>query len=279
MPNDDFESSPADTFTYVAHDGLWTDGSTPMSPDSSPATVTITVVSRHTITDLFSSKNPSVYGDTVTFTAIVTPVSPQLGTPTGTVTFKDGATTLGTGTLSAGQATFSTASLPSLLNAGPHSITAVYCGNTSVLCPPDPVFYGSTSTAMTQTIQKAHLTVTAGNKIKTYDGALYSPFTATLTGFREQRNGRRTARVRRAVGRAALSGAAIAAIGAGSYPITPAGGHPAATNYDFPVFIEGTLTINKANAIIVVVGYNVVFDGNPHTAGGSAIGVEAVPRI
>ena len=102
VPNDDFESSPTDTFTYVAHDGLWTDGSTVMSPDSGPATVTITVVSRHTITDVFSSKNPSVYGDTVTFTAIVTPVSPQLGTPTGTVTFKDGAATLGTGTLSGG---------------------------------------------------------------------------------------------------------------------------------------------------------------------------------
>ena len=48
-------------------------------------------------------------------------------TPTGTVTFKEGSTTLGTGTLSNGVATFTTSSL----SAGTHKITAEYPGNGS----------------------------------------------------------------------------------------------------------------------------------------------------
>jgi hypothetical protein len=41
-PNPGFAG--VDTFTYKANDGLWTDGVTPMSPDSNVATVTIAVV-------------------------------------------------------------------------------------------------------------------------------------------------------------------------------------------------------------------------------------------
>ena len=60
---------------------------------------------------------------------------------TGTVTFKDGATTLGTGTLNGGgQATFSI----SALAAGSHSITAVYGG--------DQNFGAATSAALTQSV-------------------------------------------------------------------------------------------------------------------------------
>src|SRR5262249_5733078 len=49
-----------------------------------------------TTTTLSSSANPSVYGQTVTFTAVV---SSSSGTPTGTVTFYEGSTTLGTAML------------------------------------------------------------------------------------------------------------------------------------------------------------------------------------
>ena len=63
-----------------------------------------------TSTVLTSSANPSKFGQSVTFTATVTVVSPGTGTPSGTVTFKDGMATLGTGTLNgAGVATFTTA--------------------------------------------------------------------------------------------------------------------------------------------------------------------------
>ena len=88
-----------------------------------------------------SSLNPAVVGQTVTLTAIVRPGPPGSGTPTGTVTFFDSATALGTGTLTAGQATFSTASL----SAGGHVITAVYAGGTH--------FTGNTSPGFGQVVR------------------------------------------------------------------------------------------------------------------------------
>ena len=68
-------------------------------------------------------------GRPVTFVAAVGVLSPGVGTPTGVVTFKEGSTVLGTGTLVtiAGTpfATFTT----STLSAGVHHITAVYGGD------------------------------------------------------------------------------------------------------------------------------------------------------
>ena len=73
---------------------------------------------------LASSANPATVGQSVTFTATVTGAG---GTPTGTVTFKDGATSLGGGTLGGGVATFTTAALA----AGSHTITTLYSGDTT----------------------------------------------------------------------------------------------------------------------------------------------------
>src|SRR5206468_12654809 len=58
-------------------------------------------VKASTSTTLTSSPNPSTTGQAVTLTATVSPVAPATGTPTGSVTFKDGAATIGTGTLGA----------------------------------------------------------------------------------------------------------------------------------------------------------------------------------
>jgi ELWxxDGT repeat protein len=81
-----------------------------------------------TTTTVTASANPAVVGTTITFTATVQANAPGAGTPTGTVTFKDITTVLGTGTLNAGQATFST----SALTLGTHAITASYDGDTNV---------------------------------------------------------------------------------------------------------------------------------------------------
>jgi hypothetical protein len=108
---------------------------------STSATLTQTVNAASTATSLTSSANPSAYGQAVTFTATVAAVSPGAGTPTGTVTFEDGATILGTRTLDAsGRATFTTSSL----RVGGRSITAVYNGDTT--------FSVSAATAPTQTV-------------------------------------------------------------------------------------------------------------------------------
>jgi hypothetical protein len=92
-------------------------------------------------TSIASSNNPSFLGAAVNLTATVT--SSATGTPTGTVTFQDGASTLGTGTLSGGTAAITTSGLA----AGAHSITVIYGG--------DANFAGGTSPVLTQTINKA----------------------------------------------------------------------------------------------------------------------------
>jgi len=100
-----------------------------------------------TTTTVGSSVNPSLYGQSVTFTATVTPNAPSFGSPTGTVTFQDGGGTIGTGSVNgAGQATFTT----SALSVASHSITAIYGGDTN--------FLTSTSGALSQTVSQAGTT-------------------------------------------------------------------------------------------------------------------------
>jgi hypothetical protein len=95
-----------------------------------------------TTTTLGSSPNPSNSGQTVIFTAIVTPQGS--GTPTGPVNFFDGTQSLGSSSLnSAGVATLST----STLAVGTHSITAMYSG--------DPNFGSSNSPVLSQVVQGA----------------------------------------------------------------------------------------------------------------------------
>src|SRR5207253_1998526 len=127
-------------------------------------------------TSVASSNNPSIFGSAVTFTATVT--SSATGTPTGTVTFQDATTTLGTGTLSGGAATFTTSGL----GTGTHSITGIYGG--------DANFTGSTSPILTQTIGKAasSTAVASSNNPSiigtavTLTASVTSPVTGTLTG-------------------------------------------------------------------------------------------------
>ena len=70
------------------------------------APLTQTVNQDQTTTSVASTANPSVFGQLVTLTATVKANSPGANSFTGeTVTFMDGGATLGTGTLSGGQAT------------------------------------------------------------------------------------------------------------------------------------------------------------------------------
>ncbi|MGA7286985.1 MAG: Ig-like domain-containing protein, partial [Terriglobales bacterium] len=97
-----------------------------------------------TETALSSSQNPSTYGQAVTFTAVVTPAPPD----GETVAFLKGSTTLGTGSLSSGSASFST----STLAAGTLSIKAKYSG--------DSTYAGSTSNVVSQVVDKASTATT-----------------------------------------------------------------------------------------------------------------------
>jgi Bacterial Ig-like domain (group 3) len=114
---------------------------------STSTAFTQTVNKASTTTTVVSSVNPSVTGQSVTYTATVAAVSPGAGTPAGSVTFKDGAATItctgGSTTLSAGVATCQLV----YAGVGTHSITGVYSGDIN--------FLTSTSTAFTQTVNQA----------------------------------------------------------------------------------------------------------------------------
>ncbi|CAG0937768.1 hypothetical protein TFLX_06723 [Thermoflexales bacterium] len=88
---------------------------------------THTVNKVNTATSLTSAPNPSMFGQTVTFTATVVISGTGTGTPTGTVTFFDNGVLIGSGSVNAsGQATLAT----SALAVGMHSpITVTYGGN------------------------------------------------------------------------------------------------------------------------------------------------------
>jgi sugar lactone lactonase YvrE len=106
---------------------------------TSTASVTLTVnLAMPTVSAVGSSLNPSMVSNSVTLSAGVTSAA---GTPTGSITFFDGATQLGSGTLSSGAATYAT----SALAAGSHSITAVYSGDVN--------FAPVTSAALTQVVE------------------------------------------------------------------------------------------------------------------------------
>jgi hypothetical protein len=91
-----------------------------------------------TTTSLSSSLNPSfVVGTPVTFTAAVAPVSGG-ATPTGTITFNDGTTPIGSGVLDAGGvATLVT----SALTPGAHGIRAAYSGDATYVSSTSEVVY------------------------------------------------------------------------------------------------------------------------------------------
>src|SRR5262249_27118716 len=114
-----------------------------------------------TTTTLMSSANPSVAGQSVVYTATVSPAGSGTAIPTGTVTFLDGSTTLASNVAlnSAGQAGF----FAENLTLGTHSITAVYSGNGS--------FAPSTSTALIQVVGRASTSISATPILATFEGS------------------------------------------------------------------------------------------------------------
>lgn len=102
--------------------------------------LTVTSIKNSSTTAIQSSANPSTTGQSVTFTATVRDALTTAALTSGTVTFLDGTTPIGTGTLNAaGQATFSTAALA----AGAHPITARFEGTAN---------HGISSAALTQQV-------------------------------------------------------------------------------------------------------------------------------
>ncbi len=119
-----------------------------------------------------TSQNDSVLGQAVTFTATVS--GSMVGSPTGTVSFYDGATLLGTVTLTPGMMGATASFTTSALALGDHQITAVYSG--------DSTFLASTSSPVDQMVQQ-EATMTWASSSQGYSAPGQAvTFTATVSG-------------------------------------------------------------------------------------------------
>jgi hypothetical protein len=107
-----------------------------------------------TASTLSSTLNPSVVGQKVTYTATVSVLAPASGTPTGTVTFTDGSTTICNAVALNGsdqascQATYTA--------VGSHAITATYNGSTDFLRSPSKTLTQNVHAAQTETTLAAN---------------------------------------------------------------------------------------------------------------------------
>jgi Bacterial Ig-like domain (group 3) len=135
------------------------------------------VVTRSTATSVSSSANPSVVGQQVTYTATVGWTQGNApdagGTPAGTVSFKDGGTTISgcVPQLSNGTAQCKvTYSAPS---AQPHAITAKYNGT--------PYDAASSSSTLNQSINKAGTSISVMSSANPSDPGQQVTYTASVT--------------------------------------------------------------------------------------------------
>ncbi len=97
--------------------------------------------------ELQSSANPALIASSVTLTATV---YSSVSTPTGSVSFYDGTTLMGSGALVSGAATYTTSSLA----AAAHALTAVYGGDSN--------FSSVTSAALSQVVSDVSLSLASG---------------------------------------------------------------------------------------------------------------------
>jgi hypothetical protein len=131
--------------------------------------VVVNVLPGTTATLLSASPNPAVFGATVTFSATVSSLA---GTPTGSVSFFDGAALIGTGTLTSGVASYST----NTLAAGSHNIVATYGGATG--------FATSTSSVVVEVIEDFSISASPGSRsVYTGEAASYTVTVAANPGF------------------------------------------------------------------------------------------------
>ena len=103
-----------------------------------------------TSTGLTSNANPAVFGQPVVLTASVGALAPGAGTPTGTVTFADGTTTLGSALLSGGVASTTTSGL----SVDGHNLTVSYSGDGN---------FKSSIGILTETVNKAPTSATVAS--------------------------------------------------------------------------------------------------------------------
>jgi hypothetical protein len=153
-------------------------GDTNFMGQTSPA-ANLTVGKASTATTVSSSPASPVFGQLVTITATVAVVSPGGGSPTGTVHFMLGSTSLGSGVVSNGAASVTTSSLP----VGANTISAAYSGDTNFASgnSTGTVTIGQSASSVSLTVSNA--TPPAGQPVTfTATVAAVSPGAGSPTG-------------------------------------------------------------------------------------------------
>ena len=228
-------------------------GGTNYNDQSGSVAILINSVAISTTTAVSSSAATSTYGKAVTFTATVNAGSGSAA-PTGTVSFFDGTTLLGTDSVvnSTGVGTSTWSLTIASLNAGAHAIHAVYnaTGN----------FTGSQSADLAQTVNKATATITVTGYAVKYNGAAHTA-TGTATGV----NGEDLSAGLN------LSGTTHTNVGTGVYRDTVTYTDTTGNYNNVTKFVANY--ISRATATITVTGYAVKYNGVAHTATGTATGV------
>jgi len=157
------------TLTTGTHSITAVYGGDPGFAASTSTTMTQVVNRSATSTAPASSVNPSVSGQTVTFTATVRPAGGGSGTPTGNVVFRDGSVSLGSAVLN----TSGVANLViPTLTTGSHSITAGYGGDTN--------FTASTSGIVTQVVTRSATGTALTSSVNPSASGQSVTFTATV---------------------------------------------------------------------------------------------------
>jgi sugar lactone lactonase YvrE len=132
-------------------------GNSGFATSTSSSVIQAITTSIATTTTLTASPNPATSGNTVTFTATISPV--PTGTSLGTVSFYNGSTLLGTASVnSSGVATFTS----STLATGALSMTAAYSGNAGSSASTSSVFTEAVNSTYTVTAPPAPVTVAEG---------------------------------------------------------------------------------------------------------------------
>src|SRR6267378_91562 len=216
---------------------------------AAPSTTTVT-----------SSVNPSVFGQSVTFTAAVSGVGP---TPTGTVTFQDGGVNIA-GCVNRALAAGTTTCVTSVLGVGVHSITGVYSGDVN--------FNPSTSAPLTQTVNMGNTTTALTSSVNPSVSGQSVTYTATVTATAPA-SGTRTGTVNFQDGGVTIAGCGARAVavagtatcvasyaGTGSHPIKATDSGDA--NFNPSTSAPLTQTLNMGNTTTAVTS-----SANPSVAG------------
>ncbi len=210
---------------------------TPIANLLVPALASYDLVSKSTTSiAVQASPQSPVFGQPITLTATVTAGT---GVPTGSVTFEQGSTVLGTANLDDGVATFITTPKA----AGNFAITIAYGGDTNDK---------ATSTTFSVTVSQAAATLSLGSLNATYDSL---PHTASVTTNPAGLSGVTVTY--------SQNGAAVTnPIQTGDYAVTATLSNP---NYTASP-ATGTLIITQAAATLSLSNLNLAYDGSPQNA-------------